>query len=148
MMAGEKADVLLLGPKKSLMVDAFIRRLQFAYGRGSQGFRCLRRGACTAHPVRIAISAHHRGASPAAVDGAGCRGLEINFDLRRWFMTNIETKWAGEHGITVNQHAGCAQRGGLADTALGFAVVHGAGTAAGRAVSLRARQNGWRRATG
>jgi hypothetical protein len=58
---------------------------------------------------------------------------------------HIETKWAGEHGVTVTNTPGVATK--RSPTPRSVAVVHRAGAAAGRAVSAPPA-NGWRRATG
>src|SRR3954471_22616934 len=97
MMAGEKADVLLLGPKKPLMVDALSAAFNLHTAAEAKDFDAL--AAELAPRIRaIAISATTEKV-PATLMARLPR-LEIISTFGVGY-DHIETKWAGEHGITV-----------------------------------------------
>ena len=80
MMAGEKADVLLLGPKKSLIVDALSAAFNLHIAADAKDFDAFT--AELAPRIRaIAHQRHHR-EGPRRLDGA-VAAARNHFDLRR-----------------------------------------------------------------
>jgi len=115
MMAGEKADVLLLGPKKSLMVDALSAAFHLHTVAEAKDFDAL--AAELAQRIRaIAISATTE-RIPATLMARLPR-LEIISTFGVGY-DHIEAKWAGEHGIIVTNTPGVLNEE-VADTALGL----------------------------
>ena len=102
MMAGEKADVLLLGPKKAPMVDQLSAAFNLHMVAEAKDFDAF--DAALAPRIRaIAISATTEKV-PAALMARLPR-LEIVSTFGVGY-DHIETKWAGEHGITVTNTPG------------------------------------------
>jgi len=115
MMAGEKADVLLLGPKKSLMVDALSAVFNLHMAAEVKEFDAF--AAELVQRIRaIAISATTE-RIPAALMARLPR-LEIISTFGVGY-DHIEVKWASEHGITVTNTPGVLNEE-VADTALGL----------------------------
>jgi lactate dehydrogenase-like 2-hydroxyacid dehydrogenase len=115
MMAGEKADVLLLGPKKAPMVDQLSAAFNLHMVAEAKDFDAF--DAALAPRIRaIAISATTEKV-PAALMARLPR-LEIVSTFGVGY-DHIETKWAGEHGITVTNTPGVLNEE-VADTALGL----------------------------
>jgi lactate dehydrogenase-like 2-hydroxyacid dehydrogenase len=112
MMAGEKADVLLLGPKKSLMVDALSAAFNLHIAADAKDFDAF--AAELAPRLRaIALSATTERV-PAALMARLPR-LEIISTFGVGY-DHIETKWAGEHGVIVTNTPGVLNEE-VADTA-------------------------------
>src|SRR6185436_12592718 len=115
MMAGEKADVLLLGPKKSLIVDALSAAFNLHIAADAKDFDAFT-AELTQRIRAIAISATTERV-PAALMARLPR-LEIISTFGVGY-DHIETKWAGEHGVTVTNTPGVLNEE-VADTALGL----------------------------
>jgi lactate dehydrogenase-like 2-hydroxyacid dehydrogenase len=114
-MAGEKADVLLLGPKKSLMVDALSAAFSLHIAADAKDFDAFTKEL--APRIRaIAISATTEKA-PAALMARLPR-LEIISTFGVGY-DHVEIKWASEHSITVTNTPGVLNEE-VADTALGL----------------------------
>src|SRR5262249_14936459 len=114
-MAGEKADVLLVGPKKALMVDQLSAAFNLHTVTEARNFDAS--AAALAPRIRaIAISATTE-KIPAALMSQLPR-LEIISTFGVGY-DHIDTKWAGEHGVTVTNTPGVLNEE-VADTALGL----------------------------
>src|SRR4249920_2467810 len=115
MMAGEKADVLLLGPKKSLIVDALAAAFNLHIAADAKDFDAFT--AALAPRVRAMALSATTERVPAALMARLPR-LEIISTFGVGY-DHIETKWAGERGITVTNTPGVLNEE-VADTALGL----------------------------
>jgi lactate dehydrogenase-like 2-hydroxyacid dehydrogenase len=115
MMAGEKADVLLLGPKKSLIVDALSAAFNLHIAADANDFDAFT--AKLAPRIRAMALSATTERVPAALMARLPR-LEIISTFGVGY-DHIETKWAGEHGVTVTNTPGVLNEE-VADTALGL----------------------------
>jgi lactate dehydrogenase-like 2-hydroxyacid dehydrogenase len=114
-MAGEKADVLLIGPKKPVIVDGLSAAFNLHIAADAKDREAFL--SDLAPRVRaIAVSA-----STERVDGA----LMARFPRLEIVSTfavgydHVEAKWAGEHGVAVTNTPGVLTEE-VADTALGL----------------------------
>src|SRR4029078_5186095 len=115
MMVGEKADVLLLGPKKSLIVDALSAAFNLHMAADAKDFDAFT-AELTQRIRAIAISATTERV-PAALMArlprvAIISALRVGYD-------HIDTQLAGEHGVVVTNTPGVLNEE-VAATALGL----------------------------
>jgi lactate dehydrogenase-like 2-hydroxyacid dehydrogenase len=114
-MAADKADVLLIGPKKSVIVDglkAAFNLHAMADARDSDAF--ISGLAPRVRAIAVSVSSER-------VDGALMARLP-KLEIVSTFAVgydHIDAKWAGEHGITVTNTPGVLTEE-VADTALGL----------------------------
>ena len=114
-MAGEKADVLLLGPKKSLMVDALSATFNLHAAADAKDFDAFTKEL--APRIRaIAISATTEKAPAALMARLPQLQIISTFGVG---YDHVDVKFAAEHGVTVTNTPGVLNEE-VADTALGL----------------------------
>jgi lactate dehydrogenase-like 2-hydroxyacid dehydrogenase len=113
-MAG-KADVLLLGPKKALIVDGLSTACNLHMAADAKDFAAFI-AELAARIRAIAISATTERADAALMSRLPRLELVSTFGVG---YDHVDVKWAGEHGITVTNTPGVLDEE-VADTALGL----------------------------
>ena len=135
-MAGEKPDVLLVGPKKPVMVSGLEPKRHAALSGRRQGpGRVLKSVADKVRAIAIAYTANK-------IDAAFMQSFPSSRDLElRRRLRPHRRQMGGRARHHRHQHAGSAQRGGRRHRARASAL-HGARIPAGRALSARRQMAG------
>ena len=133
----DKADVLLIGPKKPLMVEQLGAAFNLHMAADAKDFdKFISEVGPRIRGIALSVTTER---APGALMAQLPR-LEIVSTFGVGY-DHIEVEWAGDARRHRHQHAGCAQRGGRRHRARA-AALHRARTAAGGAVPARRQMAG------